>query len=91
MSGSAFQNPVAQLSRCSTNYYKVVNSRSLGCEGLETVKVWSLGFAQGYNLAIDNSLGGKIAKRVHDLRESFVEVLVAPRAQSCAASLEFQL
>jgi hypothetical protein len=58
-----------------------VNSRSFGCEVLEAVKIRSPGLVQGYHLAIDNSAGGEITKRVSDLREALVEVLVVPRIQ----------
>jgi hypothetical protein len=43
---------------------------SLMCEMLETVKIRSPGFAQGYNFAVDNRFRAKIIKRFGDLRES---------------------
>ena len=53
---------------------------------LETVKIRASRFVQGYNFAVDNSLGGKIIKRLRDLRESFVEVLVVPRVKDSFAA-----
>jgi hypothetical protein len=52
---------------------------------LETVKIRSPGLVQGYHLAIDNSVVGKITERLSDLRESFVEVLVVARVQNSFA------
>ncbi len=50
------------------------------------MKIRPPGFVQGYNLAIDNSVGGKIMERLSDLRESFVEVLMVPGEQDCFAT-----
>jgi len=36
--------------------------------------------------AVNNSVGGKIIERICDLRESFVEVLMVPRAQDSFAA-----
>jgi hypothetical protein len=49
---------------------------------LETTKIRSAGFAQGYDFAVDNSVVGKITERLGDLWESFVEVLVVPRVEN---------
>ena len=45
--------------------------------------------SRGYDLAIDDSVGGKITESLGDLRESLVEVLVIPRVEdSCAACFD---
>ena len=46
------------------------------------MKIQSPGLVQGYNFSVDNCIFGKIAERLRDLRESFVEVLVVPRVQN---------
>ena len=53
---------------------------------LKTVKIRSPGLVQGYHLAIDDSLGGKITERLRDLRKSLVEVFVVPRVQDSFAA-----
>ncbi len=58
-----------------------MNSRSFACEVLETVKIRPSRLIQSYNFAVDNSVSRKIVKRLSDLWESFVEVLVVPRVQ----------
>jgi len=89
----------------STEYFEpspipTHHARPFGCEVLETVKIRSPRLVQGNHLAIDNSVVGKITKRLRDLRESFVEVLVVSRIQDCfpagfdsddAVAVEFDL
>ena len=50
-----------------------MNSRSFGCEVLEAMKIRSPVLVQGYNLAVDNSVGGKVVEGFSDLRKSLVE------------------
>jgi hypothetical protein len=45
------------------------------------MKIRPPGLVQGYHFAVDNCVVGEITKRVRDLRESLVEVLVVPRVQ----------
>ena len=45
------------------------------------MKIRSPVLVQGYNLAVDNSVGGKVVEGFSDLRKSLVEVLVVPRVQ----------
>jgi hypothetical protein len=48
---------------------------------LEPVEIRPPGFVQGYDFAVNTSVGWKISERFCDLRESFVEVLTVPRVQ----------
>jgi hypothetical protein len=41
---------------------------------LQTVKIRSSRFVQGYEFSVDNCIRRKIVKRLRDLRESFVVV-----------------
>jgi hypothetical protein len=52
---------------------------------LETVKIRPPGFVQGYDFAVDNSIGGKIIERLGDLREPPVKVLAVPGIQNSFA------
>jgi hypothetical protein len=45
------------------------------------MKIRSSGAVQGYNFSVDNSVGGKLAECLNDLREAFVEVLAVSRMQ----------
>jgi Helix-turn-helix domain len=47
----------------------------------QCLKVWSAGLVQRYDFAVYHGVSGEITKRLDDLRESFVEVLVVPRIQ----------
>jgi len=40
---------------------------------LEAMKIRSPVLVQGYNLAVDNSVGGKVVEGFSDLRKSLVE------------------
>jgi hypothetical protein len=59
----------------------LVNSQSFDCEVLETVKIWSSRFAQGYHFAVDNRVEGSSWSASENLRELFVEVVVIPQVQ----------
>jgi hypothetical protein len=50
------------------------------------MKIWPAGLVQGYNLAVDNGIGGQIPECLSDLREPFVEVLVVPRIEKSFAA-----
>ena len=58
---------------------KVVNSLRFRCEEPQTVKIRSSRFLQGYEFVVDNCVRRKTVKRLRDLRESFVEVVVVSR------------
>lgn len=59
----------------------LANSQSFDCEVLETVKIRSSRFAQGYHFAVDNRVEESSWSASENLRELFVEVVVIPQVQ----------